>query len=389
MTSAGPQPIVEDDPIASGPTLAPTPEDRLALDAPGTTEAGVAAAIIVSLAVHAGIFGLVWGFGAPEREPPPQEIPVEVVMEQPKPDAAAQAKAEAEKAQAAGKAQAAQEQAAQAKAAQEKAAEKAAEDKAAQEKAAQEKAAEEAKAAQAKQEAKAAEEKAEQEKAAQEVRAVEDAKAAQEKAAQQKAAQEKAAQDAKAQAAAEKKAAQDKKQAEREERRAARAQRQEAEKAAAKEAAAKEAAREAQRQEAAAAAQQAQAEQKFARAPTGLALPFDNGPLLFRAVAVPLPTEGGEEAMSYKVIVFGMLERAKQYPESARERGARGRAVVTFSLNDAGDVTKVSLLRSSGEADLDVESLALVARAAPFPKPPPGAQRDFAAEITFDMRENP
>ncbi len=117
----------------------------------------------------------------------------------------------------------------------------------------------------------------------------------------------------------------------------------------------------------------------------GLRLPFDNGPPIFRAVAVPLPTEGGEEAMSYKMIVFGMLERSKQYPESARERGARGSAVVTFALDDSGDLVDVSLFRSSGDSDLDVESLALVSRAAPFPKPPPDAQRQFAAEITFGL----
>ncbi len=121
--------------------------------------------------------------------------------------------------------------------------------------------------------------------------------------------------------------------------------------------------------------------------PGGVRLPFDNGPEIFRAVAVPLPVEGGDEPLSYKEIVFGLLERAKQYPQTARERGARGSAVVSFVLDDAGELTNVSLVRSSGEVDLDVESLALVARAAPFPKPPPGAQRAYAAEITFGLQK--
>jgi periplasmic protein TonB len=119
----------------------------------------------------------------------------------------------------------------------------------------------------------------------------------------------------------------------------------------------------------------------------GVRLPFDTGPDIFRAVAVPLPVEGGDEPLSYKEIVFGLLERAKQYPQTARERGARGSAVVSFVLDDAGELTDVSLVRSSGEADLDAESLALVARAAPFPKPPLGAQRAFAAEITFGLQK--
>ena len=54
-------------------------------------------------------------------------------------------------------------------------------------------------------------------------------------------------------------------------------------------------------------------------------------------------------------------------------------------IDDAGELTNVSLIRSSGDTGLDVESLALVARAAPFPKPPPDAQRAFAAEITFGV----
>jgi protein TonB len=118
---------------------------------------------------------------------------------------------------------------------------------------------------------------------------------------------------------------------------------------------------------------------------TGLALPFDSGPDGFRAVAVPLASESGGEAMSYKVIVGGMLERVKHYPETARQRGAKGIAIIGFVLDESGQITSVSLLRSSGEADLDAESVALVNRAAPFPRPPPGAQDSFAIEVAFGM----
>ncbi|WP_051335395.1 TonB family protein [Methylocapsa acidiphila] len=123
------------------------------------------------------------------------------------------------------------------------------------------------------------------------------------------------------------------------------------------------------------------------REQAGLALPYDLGPTIFRAVAVPLPTQGGDEAMSYKVIVFGMLERAKHYPQAAIDRHARGVSVVGFSVDEAGEAMNVSLLRSSGEADLDEESVALVRRAAPFPAPPAGAQRFFAAQIDFGIGE--
>jgi periplasmic protein TonB len=118
---------------------------------------------------------------------------------------------------------------------------------------------------------------------------------------------------------------------------------------------------------------------------TGPAQPFDSGPESFRAVAVPLASESGGEAMSYKVIIGGMLERVKHYPETARQRGAKGIAVIGFVLDESGQITSVSLLRSSGEADLDAESVALVNRAAPFPRPPPGAQDSFAIEVAFGM----
>jgi TonB family protein len=120
-------------------------------------------------------------------------------------------------------------------------------------------------------------------------------------------------------------------------------------------------------------------------AQSGFALPFDSGPDSFRAVAVPLPAANGGEAMSYKVIVLGLLERVKRYPETARQRGANGTAIIGFVLDESGGVGSVSLLRSSGEADLDAESVALVNRAAPFPPPPAGAQHSFAIEVAFGI----
>lgn len=113
--------------------------------------------------------------------------------------------------------------------------------------------------------------------------------------------------------------------------------------------------------------------------------PFDSGPQSFRAVAVPLPAGSGGEAMSYRFIVGGMLERVKKYPKPAIQRGAKGVAIVGFVLDGSGRVESVSLLRPSGEADLDAEGMNLVHRAAPFPPPPPGAQRSFAIEVAFGM----
>ncbi len=314
---------------------------------------------------------------------------------------AAEAKAAEEKA---AEQKAAEQKAAEAKAAEEKAAEqKASEQKAAETKAAEEKAAEQKASEQKAAETKAAEEKAAEQKASEQKAA--EAKAAEEKAAEQKATEQKAAE----QKAAEQKAAEskhaEKKPSPAQAKAAARAAAAEARKEALQaEKQALEAEKEALQEQAKAlearkeafetnASKSAALDEEAAKTAgnqlNGLPLPYDFGPDHFRAVAVPLPTENGDEPMSYKEIVFGLLERAKQYPHSARDRGASGKAVVGFSINEDGELTNVTLLQTSGDTDLDIESVALVARAAPFPKPPPGAARTFGAEITFGLQPEP
>jgi periplasmic protein TonB len=78
-----------------------------------------------------------------------------------------------------------------------------------------------------------------------------------------------------------------------------------------------------------------------------------------------------------------LLERAKHYLESALRRGARGTAKIRFSIDKSGGVASVSVLRSSGQADLDLEGVALARRASPFPPPPAGTKRSFAIEVAF------
>ncbi|MCI0468146.1 MAG: TonB family protein [Beijerinckiaceae bacterium] len=111
--------------------------------------------------------------------------------------------------------------------------------------------------------------------------------------------------------------------------------------------------------------------------------PAGSGQDGLRVTPILIPGEMGSEALGYQLIVGGMLERAKRYPESARGRGAKGAAAIGFELDTSGFVAAVSLLRSSGEPDLDSEGMELVSRAAPFPPPPPGAKRTFVIEIAF------
>ena len=102
-----------------------------------------------------------------------------------------------------------------------------------------------------------------------------------------------------------------------------------------------------------------------------------------RVVTVPEPSADGDEIVNYQTLVFGMLAFKKEFPADARAARRFRHGAVAFELNDDGSVKSEKLLTSSGDAALDVESLAVVQRAAPFPKPPPGAQKFFAVDIIF------
>jgi TonB family protein len=117
-----------------------------------------------------------------------------------------------------------------------------------------------------------------------------------------------------------------------------------------------------------------------------LPVPFDPVPDIFKAIAVPQSSDTGEDLVSYSTLVFSRLELSKKYPEASLARGTEGSAGIGFTLDDAGNVLDVELLVSSGDADLDEESVALVRRAAPFPAPPQGAKHRFDAVVTFSHR---
>ena len=70
------------------------------------------------------------------------------------------------------------------------------------------------------------------------------------------------------------------------------------------------------------------------------------------------------------------LQRAKRYPRGAEKRREQGVVTLRFSLGSDGDVLERSIARSSGNAELDQEVLAMVRRAQPFPSFPPQHNAD-------------
>jgi periplasmic protein TonB len=116
-------------------------------------------------------------------------------------------------------------------------------------------------------------------------------------------------------------------------------------------------------------------------APALFSMTSDN----FRAVALPPTSDDGEDVLPYQRIVFSRLELAKQSLETAWLRGARGSAGIGFTLDKDGKVLDVELLVSSGNSDIDEQSVALVRRAEPFPTPPTGEQARITAVVSFDQ----
>jgi colicin import membrane protein len=95
------------------------------------------------------------------------------------------------------------------------------------------------------------------------------------------------------------------------------------------------------------------------------------------------PQAPAADTGAYRGQVIAHLTRFKRYPLAAQARGSQGTPTVAFALDTAGRVSSASLARSSGDAELDAEALAMVRRAVPFPPPPPGAPRSFSAAIAF------
>ena len=74
---------------------------------------------------------------------------------------------------------------------------------------------------------------------------------------------------------------------------------------------------------------------------------------------------------SWRAAIVAHLNQHKRYPGS----GA-GISTITFSIDRSGKVLSARLLRSSGNAALDAEAVAMARRASPLPKPPAGIAGD-------------
>ena len=90
----------------------------------------------------------------------------------------------------------------------------------------------------------------------------------------------------------------------------------------------------------------------------------------------------GMSRETYGALLISQVRSHKFYPETARERGASGDAVVAFTVGSGGGIATVSIVQSSGSADLDAAARQIV-RSVSAPPPPGGT---FAASTTIRFR---
>ncbi|RTL91133.1 TonB family protein [Ancylobacter aquaticus] len=106
---------------------------------------------------------------------------------------------------------------------------------------------------------------------------------------------------------------------------------------------------------------------------------------------IAAPTSGAASSNSrvpanWRSRLMAHLHRHKRFPVG--ESGS-GKAMVTFSINRAGQVLSVRLAGSSGNPRFDEEAVAMLRRASPVPPPPPevaGSTISFTVPVLFSLR---
>jgi periplasmic protein TonB len=83
------------------------------------------------------------------------------------------------------------------------------------------------------------------------------------------------------------------------------------------------------------------------------------------------------------------LERFKHYPDKARARGDQGTTTVAFTIDHDGRLVTSRIVQSSGSETLDEETLAMLVRAQPLPKPPDNvldSELSFVVPVKFNIK---
>lgn len=93
------------------------------------------------------------------------------------------------------------------------------------------------------------------------------------------------------------------------------------------------------------------------------------------------------EMSRWQGLLMAHLERHKRYPRDAWMRRQEGITAIRFVMDSSGRVLSAVIERPSGVESLDRETLALLERAQPMPRPPGGAgdRIDLVVPVHFQL----
>jgi protein TonB len=104
----------------------------------------------------------------------------------------------------------------------------------------------------------------------------------------------------------------------------------------------------------------------------------------------PLPTPaptGPIVSAGYRAALSSWLESHKRYPDSARERGEEGRAVLRFRVDRSGRMLSYAIVQSTGHSDLDaaIDQMMRGASLPPFPADMTASEVEVSVTIRFAL----
>ncbi len=105
------------------------------------------------------------------------------------------------------------------------------------------------------------------------------------------------------------------------------------------------------------------------------------------ATPVPAPVPSPEATAGYRALLSAWLESHKRYPETARERGEQGHAVLRFEVDRSGRVLDYAVTSSSGYPELDqsIEEMMRGATLPPFPAGMTQPRMQVSVTIRFSL----
>jgi periplasmic protein TonB len=107
------------------------------------------------------------------------------------------------------------------------------------------------------------------------------------------------------------------------------------------------------------------------------------------ATAPPQAKTLPSSVVRWESLLTAHIEHFKRYPSAARAHGDQGVVKVAFAIDREGHLLASRIVQSSGSTALDEETLAMLARAQPLPKPPTNvldSELSFVVPVRFNIR---